>query len=629
MRTCQTGVATDGRDTAEKGVLSSAPCLSFAPLRCTPWSARSQPAERKRCRLAFERRLRSRFHTSVGTAYRMHARVKQTPAETSGTVKTNPATPATDVGSQEASRLPVLPQSAGKPKVLAELRPCFEGFSGIPQETRLIYSLLAASRCLEVGGLLNTFTGSRSHFTRTEVARNGEASLASLVGSRSRYRQARAIVSLDRANHDPQARSPIQRFLRKGGLRMHVHKALYMLGKRDQGHLLEIDAQDFGDALWTQLFAKTLSAVDRRSVLGSRFFATSSSWDVAGYFCRSKRYAQHLNSEGWDFLLCQTGCPYRLSPGTRAVVRYHDAIPVFYPHTIPDQYLHLKKHYDVLRASIDQGAFFACVSEPVRDDLLRLAPEAEACSVVLPDIVSPEFRPTPQPKESVVESIALRECPATLHKPRTNLSMRIRRLMADAALDRYVMAVSTLEPRKNYGLLLRAFEEANRRGTPFRLIMVAHPGWRCDDLLDEVRRLVAAGSVMHLVNVPLEELRVLYSNAHAVICPSRSEGFDLSGVEAMLCGTPVIASDIPVHRWVYGDAAHYFDTYDVGALTRSLVELMSLSRDEGELAELRSRGQRQAQLYTPSAIGPKWETLFDRLMAEKRNARRTAAGGAT
>ena len=82
----------------------------------------------------------------------------------------------------------------------------------------------------------------------------------------------------------------------------------------------------------------------------------------------------------------------------------------------------------------------------MRDDLLRLVPEAETCSTVLPDIVSPEFRPTPRPKESVAEAIALRECPISLHRPRTNLAMRIRRLMADDHLDRYIMAVSTLEP---------------------------------------------------------------------------------------------------------------------------------------------------------------------------------------
>lgn len=524
-----------------------------------------------------------------------------------------------EIGPEDFPNFPVAPHGAGaKPKVLVELLPCLEGYAGIPQETRLVYSMLAASRHLELGGLLNTTAGSRLPVPRTKpLLRGGSPARRALAGSRSRYRQSRVLIALDRSLSDPKARPKLFRHMRRGGVRWQVLEWLYKLGFRDHGEVLEIDPKDFGDALWTQLFEKTLDAADRGPVLGTRFFASSISQDLAAYFCRSKRHAQRLNTAGWDFFVCQKGCPYQLAEGTRAIVRYHDAIPVFYPHTITDQNVHLKRYYDVLRASIARGAFFACVSEPVRDDLLRLVPEAETCSTVLPDVVSPEFRPIPRRKESVVETVALRECPISLHRPRTNLAMRMRRLMADEHLDRYIMAVSTLEPRKNYARLLKAFEEANRRCKPFRLIMVANPGWRFDDVLDEIKRLVAAGSVMHLAKVPLEELRTLYANAHAVICPSRSEGFDLSGVEAMLCGTPVIASDIPVHRWVYGDAAHYFDTYDAGALAQQLVDVMGQAKDEGALGNLRARGFKQAQLYTPEAIAPKWEALFERLMAEK------------
>lgn len=66
------------------------------------------------------------------------------------------------------------------------------------------------------------------------------------------------------------------------------------------------------------------------------------SQDVAAYLCRSERHAQFINTAGWDLFVCQKGCPYRLAPGTRAIVRYHDAIPVFFPHTIADQNFHLR-----------------------------------------------------------------------------------------------------------------------------------------------------------------------------------------------------------------------------------------------------------------------------------------------
>jgi len=63
--------------------------------------------------------------------------------------------------------------------------------------------------------------------------------------------------------------------------------------------------------------------------------------------------------------------------------------------------------------------------------------------------------------------------------------------------------------------------------------------------------------VFLLNNVPADDLRVLYRHAAATVCPSLAEGFDFSGVEAMRCGGVVLASDIPVHREVYQDAAHY------------------------------------------------------------------------
>jgi glycosyltransferase involved in cell wall biosynthesis len=65
-----------------------------------------------------------------------------------------------------------------------------------------------------------------------------------------------------------------------------------------------------------------------------------------------------------------------------------------------------------------------------------------------------------------------------------------------------------------------------------------------------------------LEDVPSNELRQLYRHALATLCPSVGEGFDFSGIEAMRCGSPVIASDIKVHREIFGKAAEYFSPYD-------------------------------------------------------------------
>src|SRR6185436_21083404 len=91
------------------------------------------------------------------------------------------------------------------------------------------------------------------------------------------------------------------------------------------------------------------------------------------------------------------------------------------------------------------------------------------------------------------------------------------------------------------------------------------------------------GALFHLARVPLSALRKLYSGALVVVCPSVSEGFDFSGIEAMRCGSPVVASDIPVHREIFGDAAEYFGPYSTPALAQALASV--IARDAGPRRE--------------------------------------------
>ena len=86
----------------------------------------------------------------------------------------------------------------------------------------------------------------------------------------------------------------------------------------------------------------------------------------------------------------------------------------------------------------------------------------------------------------------------------------------------------------------------------------------------------------------------------------------------MACGTPLVASGIPVHRWVYGDAAEYFDSYDEEELATILARLVELPRETGVLSDMRDRGLRQAALYQGPALSPRWEQAVQAIATQPR-----------
>jgi glycosyltransferase involved in cell wall biosynthesis len=355
-----------------------------------------------------------------------------------------------------------------------------------------------------------------------------------------------------------------------------------------------------------KLFDRTLAPHDRRVLQRAEFFATELGHEYARSLSMLPRpFQRRVHSEGWDVFFAATVSPYLPARGTSLMIRYYDALPLLSPHTVGEPWPHALSHGRMLQRNMEDGASFYCDSEPVREDLLRLFPQSESRVHTIPVTVAPEYGPDVRPESELRTILIRRRCAATAaDRPRT----------PDKAekLPKLFMAVSTLEPRKNYLKLFRAFEIARSLTTEkMQLLIVANPGWRSEAELAELKALVREGTY-HLSGVPLAELRVLYSMAHCVVAPSRAEGFDYSGAEGIACGAPLIASDIPVHRWVYGDAAEYFDPYDEEQLGQMMARFAELPRDEGHLGDLRDRGLRRAVLYRPETLAPRWWAAIQR-----------------
>jgi glycosyltransferase involved in cell wall biosynthesis len=118
----------------------------------------------------------------------------------------------------------------------------------------------------------------------------------------------------------------------------------------------------------------------------------------------------------------------------------------------------------------------------------------------------------------------------------------------------YVLAVSTLEPRKNLGALVRAYEEFSLRSrTGLDLVLAGSIGWGEGSLGKRIRE--GLPGIRSIGYVRDEDLPALYSSAEAFVMPSIYEGYGMPAAEAAACGTRVVATDIPELREAAGPHA--------------------------------------------------------------------------
>jgi glycosyltransferase involved in cell wall biosynthesis len=156
----------------------------------------------------------------------------------------------------------------------------------------------------------------------------------------------------------------------------------------------------------------------------------------------------------------------------------------------------------------------------------------------------------------------------------------------EAAAGDYVLAVSTLEPRKNLPRLVEGYRRAGLNGLP--LLVAGAPGWGGVE--------VDGDGVRWLGRVGDDELARLYRGARAVAYVSLYEGFGLPVLEAMACGAPVVAARAGALEEVAGGAAVLVDPLDPEAIAAGLAEAID-RRDE-----LRPLGLARARVFGREAM---------------------------
>jgi glycosyltransferase involved in cell wall biosynthesis len=179
----------------------------------------------------------------------------------------------------------------------------------------------------------------------------------------------------------------------------------------------------------------------------------------------------------------------------------------------------------------------------------------------------------------------------------------------------YILAVGTLQPRKNYERLIGAVARVLAQGLPQHLVIAGRKGWRYDGIARRIEEL-GMGDRVHVVEfVPEADLPQLYASADLFVFPSLYEGFGIPPLEAMASGTPVIASNVSSVPESVGEAGILVDPLDEAAIAEGMLCVL---QDRQLRQRLIDAGHARAARFTWDAAAARLEELYDALAQARK-----------
>jgi glycosyltransferase involved in cell wall biosynthesis len=276
------------------------------------------------------------------------------------------------------------------------------------------------------------------------------------------------------------------------------------------------------------------------------------------------RRSDHPRIDRWTGPVDVVHGPNFVVPPSRAarVASVHDIGFVHYPQFCTTDVL---QYPALLRRAVATGVWIHTDSAFVRDEVIEV------------------FRADPD-RVVVV--------PLGISAPPSRDAARGRRL---AGGDPYVLALGTVEPRKNLPLLVEAFDALAAVDPELRLVVAGPDGWGVEAYDDAVRAAHHRDRIVRLGFVNEADRGDLLAGAGAVAVPSYYEGFGLVAAEAMSVGAPVVASRAGSHPEVIGDAGLLVTPGDAADLATGLRAVLD---DEELAARLRRTGPERAARFT-------------------------------
>ncbi len=165
----------------------------------------------------------------------------------------------------------------------------------------------------------------------------------------------------------------------------------------------------------------------------------------------------------------------------------------------------------------------------------------------------------------------------------------------------YLLNVATLEPGKNTVRLIEAYARYRRAvAQPATLVLAGDRGWKSEAVFETIEREGLREHVQYIGHVKDDALPALFRGARFFLFPSLNEGFGLPPLEAMQCGTPVIAANSSSLPEVLGDAALYVNPLSVDDIADKIIDLWN---NDSLREELRTKGLQQAARYSWQKTG--------------------------
>ncbi len=152
----------------------------------------------------------------------------------------------------------------------------------------------------------------------------------------------------------------------------------------------------------------------------------------------------------------------------------------------------------------------------------------------------------------------------------------------EIGIKNYFLYVGNVYPHKNMGLLLEAFKVLSQKNPNLHLVFVGKEDFLYKELKKHVKKLSSGGKIVFFDEVNDDKLVSLYRSAICLVRPSLMEGFSLPPLEAMENKCLVLASDIPVHREIFGESIIYFDQYSLDDILAKMNYVLNLPKSEKE-----------------------------------------------